>query len=81
MTEKQLDAMAKRKERIAKTLGMLRALRKGTGDVDYAKAMSVISYDLGVREGKVREYFTMLAGLGQIAVEKGVITFKQEGGE
>jgi len=78
MNEMKMDAVEIRRIRIAKTLDMVKRM----GEVDYEKAMNVISYNLGVSAAKTREYLGILKGAGQVKIEQGTIfPVKARGGK
>lgn len=67
------NAIESRKKRIEKALEILQK----TENLNYVKAMNLISFELGVRTDTAREYINILKELGKIEVNDSFIKVKR----
>jgi hypothetical protein len=59
-----------------RTLAMLKA----TGEVDFEKAVAVITVNLGVAQRKASEYLGVLKAAGKISIKDGMVKVTRKGG-
>jgi hypothetical protein len=63
------DAVTLKKQRMEQALGMLKSM----GEMEYTKAVAILSFNIGLSESKSKEYIRMFKELGRISVEGGII--------